>query len=479
MQRLDWKDPKVQDEIRQGMAAFKAPAYSGGEGRGIVICGGGQRFFASTYATIKVIRRVGCTLPIELWYLAGEREEWMVQATQGLGVEWIDADRVADSLAEKPRILNGWEVKVFAILHSKFEEVISFDSDAYPVVDPTFMFDHPAFQALGSTFFPDQRPEDIDEVARAIGVPDIRAILGMPVTIERGIEAGFFLIDRKKCWEAVNLTWWINNHSDFFYQLMHGDKDTWNIAFRFLGQEYAMTPTRWTWRSPAIVHHGWDGNEIALHRCRSKWVLPNVDGQFITPQDGQKINYTLPHEQFCINVVAELAKFLSESFKMVTRKSVQGNWIGAYGHLGYLIADVPEIRKLPPSFGVKHENQIAVIKEVSPSVLRTVLKRPTAGRVGGYYTNGELPVEFVLSGSDNYKLSIYCLDGDTGGKRQQRIEILDLNAGEKKLFDSGTLTDFSDGIWLTCQISSTEIKVRCIGVGTEILDAVICGIFIG
>lgn len=42
-------------------------------GKGIVIYGGGVRYFANAWISISLLRELGCKLPIELWHL-GERE---------------------------------------------------------------------------------------------------------------------------------------------------------------------------------------------------------------------------------------------------------------------------------------------------------------------------------------------------------------------------------------------------------------------
>ena len=41
--------------------------------RGIVICGGGERYLPSAYVLVRVLRHLGCGLPVEVWHL-GEGE---------------------------------------------------------------------------------------------------------------------------------------------------------------------------------------------------------------------------------------------------------------------------------------------------------------------------------------------------------------------------------------------------------------------
>ena len=51
--------------------------------RGIVICGGGWRFFPSLFVTIACIRKTGCTLPIQVWFL-GDRGEFDLRMLRAL-----------------------------------------------------------------------------------------------------------------------------------------------------------------------------------------------------------------------------------------------------------------------------------------------------------------------------------------------------------------------------------------------------------
>ena len=79
-------------------------------GRGIVICGGGVRYFTNAWVCINMLRRLGCRLPIQLWHLgAKEMDNQMKGLLIPLGVQCVDAFKVR---REYPvRILHGWELK--------------------------------------------------------------------------------------------------------------------------------------------------------------------------------------------------------------------------------------------------------------------------------------------------------------------------------------------------------------------------------
>ena len=59
---------------RMAKACQSLAPYPGGyTGRGIVVAGGGNRYFACAWVCIRMLRALGCTLPVELWHL-GRRE---------------------------------------------------------------------------------------------------------------------------------------------------------------------------------------------------------------------------------------------------------------------------------------------------------------------------------------------------------------------------------------------------------------------
>ncbi|MGH7194558.1 MAG: hypothetical protein ACREJM_13655, partial [Candidatus Saccharimonadales bacterium] len=99
----------MRERAEEFLAAIPAYPKKRYRGRGVVIAGGGERFFPSLYITIRALRHVGCTLPIEVWYLGRHHE--MPAKRQALlapyQVECIDADEVRRR--HPARRLDGWE----------------------------------------------------------------------------------------------------------------------------------------------------------------------------------------------------------------------------------------------------------------------------------------------------------------------------------------------------------------------------------
>ena len=63
----------------------------------------------------------------------------------------------------------------------------------------------------------------------------------------------------------------LNEHSDFYYQYVHGDKETFHMAWRMLGQEYAMVPHPLHPLEGTMCQHDFEGRRVFQHRNMLKW----------------------------------------------------------------------------------------------------------------------------------------------------------------------------------------------------------------
>jgi ADP-heptose:LPS heptosyltransferase len=236
------------------------------KGRGIVICGGGVNYFTSAWVCINLLRRFGCRLPVQLWHLGkNEITPAMRKLVEPLGVECVDAFTVRKKFPA--RRLGGWELKPFAILHSPFREVLLLDADNAPVTNPEFLFETAEFRRDGAIFWPDF-PRAISEKARRIW-----RSCGLRVPREPEFETGQILVDKARCWSALKLCLWFNENSDFYYQHLHGDKETFHLAFRKLKKNYALVPKPIHRLDSTMCQHDFEGRRIFQHRNLDKWDL--------------------------------------------------------------------------------------------------------------------------------------------------------------------------------------------------------------
>jgi predicted GH43/DUF377 family glycosyl hydrolase len=303
------RDPFSPDsgQMRRRAEAFLAalPAYPSQRyhGRGVVIAGGGDRYFASLYVTVRALRHVGCRLPIQVWYLG--RNDEMPPRRQALlapyQVECVDADAVRRR--HPARNLGGWELKVFATLHCGFEELLFLDADSYPCRNPEFLFAREDYRARGAIFWPDLAMADTRLKWPAYGVPDPRR--------PGSVESGQYVLHKRASWRPLNLAWFYNDHSDYYYRYGHGDKHTFEVAWARCGQPYVMWQPTADWAEVAYVHAGPDGQPLFVHRCAAKFCFkPEA---YSTPQRsaGQAFLPQLPLERHCWDWLGELTRALA------------------------------------------------------------------------------------------------------------------------------------------------------------------------
>jgi hypothetical protein len=83
---------RFADQLTPGRHAYP-------EERGIVIAGGGLKYFPSVWVCVNLVRHFGCKLPIQLWYLGdGECDPYMQRLLEPLGVECVDARKLEKDL---------------------------------------------------------------------------------------------------------------------------------------------------------------------------------------------------------------------------------------------------------------------------------------------------------------------------------------------------------------------------------------------
>jgi len=235
-------------------------------GKGIVICAGGVQYFTNAWVCINILRRLGCQLPIQVWYIGKkEMNRTMAELLKPLGVECVDATRVRRK--HPVRLLQGWGLKPYAILYSTFREVLFLDADNVPVVNPDFLFNTPQYRQTGAIFWPDyDQPKKEKNIA-------IWRSCGLRHPNESEFESGQIVVDKQRCWPALRLSLWFSENSDFYYQYIHGDKETFHIAFRKMRKSYSLVPHRIHSLEGTMCQHDFQGRRIFQHRNTDKWDL--------------------------------------------------------------------------------------------------------------------------------------------------------------------------------------------------------------
>ncbi len=159
-------------------------------------------------------------------------------------------------------------MKGYAILHSSFEEVLLLDADNCPVRDPAFLFDTPEYAKYGAIFWPD--------FGRFAPEREVWAAAGIAFRDEPEFESGQIVVNKRRCWKALNVAMHLNEYSDWWYRLIHGDKDTFHLAWRKIGQDYAMPSRGVEAMDGTMLQFDFAGERLFQHRNLAKWKLGDL-----------------------------------------------------------------------------------------------------------------------------------------------------------------------------------------------------------
>ncbi|KAJ3317358.1 hypothetical protein HDU76_001219 [Blyttiomyces sp. JEL0837] len=213
---------------------------TGYEGRGIVITTGTWHFEMAIHA-IQTLRLLGCTLPVEIHYIgASDLPADRVEAITLLpNVTTVDTVKLTGS--EGP-LMGGWAIKPFAMLVSKFREVIFVDADALFIQNPDLVLNNSkVYRDYGQMFFND----------RSLGIGTepkwFRGFVKYPSQYAEGnrylrkisvheMESGVVVLDKGRTDVLLGLLTVCKLNSKVerdgnIYHWVHGDKDTFWIGW--------------------------------------------------------------------------------------------------------------------------------------------------------------------------------------------------------------------------------------------------------
>jgi hypothetical protein len=238
-------------------------------GRGIVTCGGG-RYNASLYVLIRMIRRTGCTLPIQIWH-HGPTEPVNPRVLDLPGVTAHDTAKIPGL-----RRRTGWPMKTVAWTNCRFAEFLFFDADAYPLIDPTTWFDH---NPNGCVVFGDF--DNNDRYLSRASYPAANWSKAPPT-----INGGHYVIDAATTWPAISLAHHFDQHDDYWHQFRrqgqftgvggYSDQDQFRAALAITGTGWSMWPRKFEHRPGAFLQFGPDGEPAIVHRVGAKFAEPGA-----------------------------------------------------------------------------------------------------------------------------------------------------------------------------------------------------------
>ncbi|WP_051959722.1 hypothetical protein [Sphingobacterium sp. ML3W] len=237
-------------------------------GKGIVYTAGGITYTICAWVSISSLRSQGCFLPIELWYMGNELSTEMIYLFKSLDVECKNFHDYGVFEAK------GFILKPLAILYSNFEEVLFLDADNICYGSPDTLFEDKKYKEFGTIFWPDYWYTGEDN--------PIWKIVNSPYDQIHEQESGQILINKAKCWNALNLCIHFNKLGDeYYYKMILGDKDTFKFAWIALETEFYMVEyypdscgivsEDGNFYGNTIVQYNSEGELFFLHKNLLKW----------------------------------------------------------------------------------------------------------------------------------------------------------------------------------------------------------------
>jgi ADP-heptose:LPS heptosyltransferase len=228
------------------------------DGNGIVICAGGPSN-ASAWICLKVLRQLGCSLPVQVWYSGVREMDSAVKELFGaLGGECVDALATNGTVAGA--ILKGPALKPYSILHSRFKNILFLQADTTPAVNPGYLFDLPEFQAAGAICWPEL----------PAGKSDIRGwqLCGVDQRNERPIGTRALLVSREKCWKALSLWLWYHEQHEVYDTYLCKGAHAAHFAFRKMNVPFQVAaPVHQT----SYFQYDITGKLLFQHRNNDQW----------------------------------------------------------------------------------------------------------------------------------------------------------------------------------------------------------------
>src|SRR5262249_26959731 len=151
------------------------------------------------------LRRRGCLLPLQFWFLPGELTEEMRAHAKVVGAECVTFEAPA-------RVLGGWQLKVHAILACPWEEGLFLDADNLVAPDPTYLLWEPGYWQHGAAFWGDN-PDHwsgrlTKDIADRTGLPHLEG--------ELDFDTGQMLLNKRRCWAALHVVRHLADHADYW-----------------------------------------------------------------------------------------------------------------------------------------------------------------------------------------------------------------------------------------------------------------------
>jgi alpha 1,2-mannosyltransferase len=208
--------------------------------RGIVSTAGGS-YLPVLVISLRMLRRTGSKLPMEVFLAEPQEYEHYICETvlPSLNARCVILSDVLDSVSGAMK-LKTYQLKVFAMLFSSFEEILFLDADSFPLHQPEEVFATEPFKSHHMVIWPDFWASTASPLYYHIASQEIP-----PMTSRQSTESGEVIISKKTHSNTLFLcsyyNYWGPTH---YYSLLsqgapgEGDKETFLAAANVFNQTF-------------------------------------------------------------------------------------------------------------------------------------------------------------------------------------------------------------------------------------------------
>lgn len=202
--------------------------------RGIVSTAGGK-YLPTLVATIRLLRRTGSKLPVEVFMTTDEYDPLICdEVLPQLEARCVDLNTIFSASPSSHKISH-YQYKVFSLLFSSFEHTLFLDADIFPVRDPTYLFESEPYLSHHLIGWPDFWYSTISRLYYT----SILHTEVPPLSTRASTESGAIVVSRSNpgTQKALMLAAYYNYYGpDYYYPIFsqgasgEGDKETFITA---------------------------------------------------------------------------------------------------------------------------------------------------------------------------------------------------------------------------------------------------------
>ncbi|KAJ6144889.1 hypothetical protein N7470_008784 [Penicillium chermesinum] len=225
------------DFIQSIKAAGKTlePAHTPGK-KGLVSTAG-AKYLPVFVSTLRMLRRAGSTLPVEVYMK--DTDEYEKHICNEV-LPTLDARCLVLGDVVGQDMIAHYQLKIFAVLFSSFEEIVWMDADCFPLGKPEDLLSSEPFTSTGLVLWPDFWASSVSPLYYKISRQEVP-----PVAARQSSETGVFLVSKKTHFLPLMLAAYYNYYGPtHYFRLLtqggpgEGDKETFLAAAAALGAPF-------------------------------------------------------------------------------------------------------------------------------------------------------------------------------------------------------------------------------------------------